>query len=1081
MRLRIIRGLVILGLGASATLGQTPELSFVLPGGSTSIHAGQQITVEVFVEGVVSPTLMKAYQVQIEVVPVAGATGTLSLTGSVPEDSIFVDVTRSDWVFFNDGSHFTAVNKDILRTAALLIVGGSEAVTPEYCSTYIFEAPIDVVGDFQINFLLIEPTLGTTATFLTGSDNLALPLTLPPDGTLTVTVLPPSLEPPNDACIDAFVAFDGTTPFTTVNGTTDGVDLDVTCDEGGGVAIDKDVWYQHVASCTGVLTVSTCNDADFNTRLAVYGSGSSTCPACPTDNTTLLACSDNAAGCALGTSEVSLNVTAGSCFTIRVGGLNLAEGSGNITISCTPDLCDNALAVSPNSTVSGSTANTAVNDAPGLDCGTGLVDSPGAWYSVTGTGNLMTASLCGAASYDSRLSVFEGTCLGLTCVTDANNTCGLQESVSWCSTPGVEYRILVHGAGGASGDFSMTVSDQSCNDGNACTDDVCVGGACTHPDNFDSAVSCCTPSTGGLTTIDDGNPCTTDSCNASTGLVSHTPIADGMNSACNDQSPCTLDQCLSGICVNTDINGLSCLNDGDCPGDATCGGGGLCVCVGATLELVAEPGTLSVAGCYAVGEQVVVNVELGPADSQFIVPLGREIIGAQFFLSYDSTTLSLISVQPGAARGTGSPFAFELLEQVDPVAGTIDYVVGVSFGSETRVPETVAVLTFQALAECDAAIAFRPSGPHGIPNLLTTIGGELEPVLLNPGLLQIDANAPALSACPVDMQLPLDPGQLSVVTTWPTPLATDTCDAGPIQVVCDPPSGTAFAAGTTTVICTVADSCGLQDTCSFNVVVQPSTLTVDVELSPMMAAGPFSRCITFDLWDCDAPADAQHASVKQTLTFVNGMASGVQFQIPGGAWECISARDELHTLRSTVLGLSTLNGFNFVASFVGPRSTGGHWLVGGNLNDDDFVDIRDFGIYFPFFMTAADSDTACGFPGPHANFNGDALVDLLDLLFISGNSLLASEAPCCGAGGAGRGAGVEDKPIMSISVAELRRTKQYGLIQADVNRDGVLDVNDMIAVITGEVVEPPKPIPSSVRGSAPVKNGRSRTDVPRRK
>jgi hypothetical protein len=65
----------------------------------------------------------------------------------------------------------------------------------------------------------------------------------------------------------------------------------------------------------------------------------------------------------------------------------------------------------------------------------------------------------------------------------------------------------------------------SCDDGNACTTDLCdlQTGACSH----------------GVTNCDDANPCTTDSCDPGTGCVS-TPVTDG--------TPCPTGTCTTGLC-----------------------------------------------------------------------------------------------------------------------------------------------------------------------------------------------------------------------------------------------------------------------------------------------------------------------------------------------------------------------------------------------------------------------------------------------------------------------------------------------------------------------------------------------------
>ncbi len=49
------------------------------------------------------------------------------------------------------------------------------------------------------------------------------------------------------------------------------------------------------------------------------------------------------------------------------------------------------------------------------------------------------------------------------------------------------------------------------------------------------------------------------------------------------------------------------------------------------------------------------------------------------------------------------------------------------------------------------------------------------------------------------------------------------CAAGPGTVSCNPPSGSFFPIGTTTVTCTGCDACGVCDTCSFTVTVTPAT------------------------------------------------------------------------------------------------------------------------------------------------------------------------------------------------------------------------------------------------------------------
>ena len=130
--------------------------------------------------------------------------------------------------------------------------------------------------------------------------------------------------PSNDACSAALAVSEGSFPFTTIGATTDG--LPVFCDGGaGGVSFDDDTWYLYTPSCTAEVTFSTCNDADFDTRIAVYFE-----QACPPNGA--LACSDDAADCGV-TSEITLLVTPVVNYLVRVGATT-GGGTGTLTISC---------------------------------------------------------------------------------------------------------------------------------------------------------------------------------------------------------------------------------------------------------------------------------------------------------------------------------------------------------------------------------------------------------------------------------------------------------------------------------------------------------------------------------------------------------------------------------------------------------------------------------------------------------------------------------------------------------------------------------------------------------------------------
>jgi hypothetical protein len=137
--------------------------------------------------------------------------------------------------------------------------------------------------------------------------------------------------------------------------------------------------------------------------------------------------------------------------------------------------------------LSGSTADT-IPDCNGIPGGATVF---GKWYTVIGNGHTLTADTCtppagGSQTWNGKLSVYCGTgCGDLTCVTAAdNNPCSFfQETVSWCSTNGQKYWIVVHTDTDPSTqatDFVLHISDgASCGGAATCGCFQCPAGALT--------------------------------------------------------------------------------------------------------------------------------------------------------------------------------------------------------------------------------------------------------------------------------------------------------------------------------------------------------------------------------------------------------------------------------------------------------------------------------------------------------------------------------------------------------------------------------------------------------------------------
>ena len=134
-----------------------------------------------------------------------------------------------------------------------------------------------------------------------------------------------------------------------------------------------------------------------------------------------------------------------------------ASSCGTSTVSCITcapppapanDLVCNATLISCGQTIAGTTVNATTSGYGELGtCGV-IQSYPGVWYKVTGNGQIMTASLC-ATAWDSKISIFSGTCSSLTCVggnDDNGPACaGTSASYSWTSVNGLTYWILVSG------------------------------------------------------------------------------------------------------------------------------------------------------------------------------------------------------------------------------------------------------------------------------------------------------------------------------------------------------------------------------------------------------------------------------------------------------------------------------------------------------------------------------------------------------------------------------------------------------------------------------------------------------------
>jgi len=142
--------------------------------------------------------------------------------------------------------------------------------------------------------------------------------------TFTVTCGGACPGPTNDFCINATPIGLGSTAFSTAGATTDGPILPEECNKGDDLLFVQDVWFTYTATVSGILNITTCDQANFDTRLAAY---SGSC-----GNLVLEACNDDDPLCSNFTSTIDLFVAPGETYTIRVGSFAF-NGGGALTLT----------------------------------------------------------------------------------------------------------------------------------------------------------------------------------------------------------------------------------------------------------------------------------------------------------------------------------------------------------------------------------------------------------------------------------------------------------------------------------------------------------------------------------------------------------------------------------------------------------------------------------------------------------------------------------------------------------------------------------------------------------------------------
>ena len=131
-----------------------------------------------------------------------------------------------------------------------------------------------------------------------------------------------------DDCADALVVTNGTTSFSTVDASNSSDAYDESQCSGSYLgAMYADIWFSYEATCSGDLAITTCNNTNFDTDLVVY---QGMCM-----KKVQIACNGDDDNCPNYESTLSVPVTAGTQYLIRVGGWDSSStGTGTLAIDC---------------------------------------------------------------------------------------------------------------------------------------------------------------------------------------------------------------------------------------------------------------------------------------------------------------------------------------------------------------------------------------------------------------------------------------------------------------------------------------------------------------------------------------------------------------------------------------------------------------------------------------------------------------------------------------------------------------------------------------------------------------------------
>jgi hypothetical protein len=215
------------------------------------------------------------------------------------------------------------------------------------------------------------------------------------------------------------------------------------------------------------------------------------------------------------------------------------------------------------------------------------------------------------------------------------------------------------------------------------------------------------------------------------------------------------------------------------------------------------------------------------------------------------TTTVACTVSDAAANSSGCSFMVTVNDTVAPVLSCPANII-----TSTAPDLCSAVVNYNVSAtdNCSSltVVSSPPSGSvfqKGTTTVTATATDAVGNMASCTFTVTVNDTQPPVITCPANITQVTDPGKCTAVVNYALPVVSDNCP-GFGTPVCNPPSGSTFLKGITTVTATATDASGNTTSCTFTVTVndtQPPAITCPSNLSVAQDKDQCTALVTYQL------------------------------------------------------------------------------------------------------------------------------------------------------------------------------------------------------------------------------------------